>query len=73
MVLGYTRSGKTVHRPSHEISSDHHVLEKLSDWTPGDHSDAWRILAEHGEREPDREIGAWCADWAVVHKRLGGR
>jgi hypothetical protein len=71
MVLGYTRTGKTVHRPSHEVPDDHRVAEKHPDWTRGDHIDASRILAEHGEREPDREIGAWCDDWAVVHKRLG--
>jgi len=79
MVLGYTRTGRTVQRPSHaapdtnDTDGCQHAKEKLADWTRGDHTDASRILAEHSEREPDREIGSWCAGWADVHRSLGGR
>lgn len=76
MALGYTRTGKTVKRPARAFPGNaddvhRHVEEKLSDWAPGDHTDASRILAEHAERETDREIGAWCAGWAAIHRALG--
>lgn len=79
MVLGYTRTGKTVQRPSHaapDMNDDSlylHVVDRFDDWTRGDHLDAWRIFAEHGEREPDREIGSWCAGWGDIHRSLGRR
>ena len=71
MVLGYTRTDKSVQRPSHDAPPDHDVQEQLPDWTRGDHVDAARIFAEHADREPDREIAAWCDSWAAAHRHLG--
>lgn len=74
MVLGYTRAGRAVIRPTHEApDSVDRARETFPDWTRGEHKDVFRILAEHSEREPDREISAWCEGWAAVHKILGGR
>lgn len=66
MILGYTRSGHAVLLPSRQ-SPD---MASFSNWAPGDHLDASRILAEHGEREDD-PIGTWCASWAGAHWAIG--
>jgi hypothetical protein len=73
MVLGYTRTGKTVQRPSHDAPDDSAVQATVPDWGRGDHVDASRIFAEHSDRETDREIAAWCVGWAAAHRHLGGR
>lgn len=74
LILGYTRAGRPVIRPAHEApDSADHAKEAFADWARGEHKDVYRILAEHSEREPDREISAWCEGWAAVHKILGGR
>lgn len=66
MVLGWTRTGLGVLRPT---SSDPDV-ETFVGWTRGDHVDASRILAEHGERDSDPEVGSWCKRWAKVHRTI---
>ena len=68
MVLGYTRSGHPVLRPTHHTPD----MNQFVSWTPGDHFDASRILVEHGEREAD-PIGPWCAHWADAHWAIGKR
>lgn len=66
LVLGWTRTGIEVFLPAGG-SSD---VDKFSDWTRGDHVDASRILAEHGERERDPEAGSRCAQWAKIHRAI---
>jgi hypothetical protein len=79
LVLGYTRAGRPVLRPTREAPDTHSrdvlrlIKEKFADWTGGEHRDASRILMEHGEREPDGEISSWCKRWSRVHRDLGGR
>jgi hypothetical protein len=68
LILGYTRTGRPVLRPTGDADATTFV-----DWTRGDHSDAAVILKEHREREPDRTVAAWCKRWASTHKALGGR
>ena len=67
MVLGYTRVGHAVMRPTRHASD----VDKMVGWTRGDHLDASRILAEHGERERDQEVGSWCESWARSHRAIG--
>ena len=64
LVLGYTRTGITVFLPTRRAPAP----EDFVGWTRGDHVDASRILAEHGEREDDKETGTWCTTWARVHR-----
>ena len=66
MVLGYTRNGIEVLRPTRRTPD----ADNFAGWTRGDHLDASRILVEHGEREQDLEVGSWCARWAKVHRAL---
>ena len=66
MVLGYTRSGHAVLLPAQK-SID---MSLFSNWGPGDHIDASRILVEHGERA-EEPIGHWCKRWAKAHKAIG--
>lgn len=68
MVLGYTRSGHEVLLPTRETPD----MAECTSWTPGDHLDASRILAEHGEREVD-PVRPWCERWADVHWSIGKR
>lgn len=70
LVLGYTRAGRTVIRPTCDATDRRRAKAKLSDWTRGEHVDAARILVEHGAREPDPKIAAWCLLWASVHRDL---
>jgi len=65
LILGWTRNGIEVFLPA-SGSSD----VKFHGWTRGDHVDASRILAEHGERERDPEVGAWCEGWAKIHRAI---
>jgi hypothetical protein len=65
LVLGWTRTGIGVFLPTHD-SPD--VDETCVGWTRGDHVDAARILAEHGERERDHAVGSWCKRWAKIHR-----
>jgi hypothetical protein len=64
MVLGYTRAGYAVLLPTGRTPD----ASSFNDWTRGDHVDASRILAEHGEREPDDQIGSWCERWSKLHR-----
>lgn len=74
MVLGYTRTGKTVLLPTRSAPDTSNAevyqraMSEYDDWTSGDHFDTSRILREHGERERDRKIGTWCTRWARVHR-----
>lgn len=68
LLLGYTRSGHEVLLPSRRTPD----LSSYSNWTAGDHLDASRILAEHGEREGE-PTGTWCASWASAHWAIGRR
>ncbi len=63
LVLGYTRTGITVFLPTRKAPDP----EDFADWTRGDHVDASRILAEHGERTGD-QVGDWCTTWARAHR-----
>jgi len=67
MVLGYTRSGHPVIRPSRRSFT----ADGFVGWERGDHVDAARILREHGEREQDPEIAPWCLRWAKAHREIG--
>jgi hypothetical protein len=69
LILGYTRTGRDVLRPT----SSTPTADACVDWTRGDHADAARILKEHGERELDRTIAAWCKRGARAHKARAGR
>ena len=71
LILGYTRTGRSVLRPTRGVPDN--GADSLIDWTKGDHADAARILKEHGERERDQKLASWCKRWAIVHKVLGGR
>lgn len=66
MVLGYTRSGHEVLLPMQKTVD----MAAFVGWSPGDHTDASRILIEHGERAED-PIGHWCKRWAKAHKAVG--
>lgn len=66
MALGYTRTGHEVLLPTRSSPSGEVFLH----WTRGDHVDAERILKEHGEREADPKISAWCRAWAREHRGL---
>lgn len=66
MILGYTRSGHEVFRPTCRVTSPGEFV----DWTRGDHVDAAHILREHSEREQDPEVRSWCRHWAKDHKAL---
>ena len=67
MVLGYTRTGIEVFLPA-SSSPD---MAAFNSWTRGDHVDASRILAEHGDREDDPEVAEWCKRWGKVHRTVG--
>jgi hypothetical protein len=67
MVLGYTRTGIEVFLP---VSSSPD-MRTFTTWTRGDHVDASRILAEHGDREGDPEAKEWCKRWSKVHRTVG--
>jgi hypothetical protein len=79
MVLGYTRAGRPVLRPTRgapdtdNTDGYRRTQAKFADWTHGEHRDAARILMEHGERESDGKISSWCVRWSRVHRDLGGR
>ncbi len=66
MVLGWTRTGIEVFLPTRSSPED----GRFVGWTRGDHVDAARILAEHGERESNPEVGEWCKRWAKSHRRV---
>jgi hypothetical protein len=66
LILGWTRTGIEVSLPAGGSLDG----EKFVGWTRGDHLDASRILAEHGEREEDPQVGEWCARWAKVHRAV---
>jgi len=66
MVLGYTRTGHEVLRPTRRSPAP----EEFVRWIRGDHIDAERILKEHSEREQDPKISAWCKRWAKAHRTL---
>lgn len=66
MVLGYTRTGIAVLLPTSRVSDS----DNFVGWSPGDHKDAYRILAEHGEREADPDVGPWCVQWSKAHRDL---
>jgi hypothetical protein len=74
MVLGYTRTGKSVLLPTRgapdtsNAEGYRRAMSEYADWTPGDHVDTSRILREHGERERDRRVGTWCTRWGRVHR-----
>lgn len=68
MVLGYTRHGRAVLRPTDDVSDDPIGDDQDEDWTRGDHKDAASILAEHSGREPDPTIALWCVHWARRHR-----
>lgn len=67
MVLGYTRTGIEVFLPTRRSPTK----RRFVDWTRGDHVDAARILAEHGDRENDPDVKSWCKRWAKVHRLVG--
>lgn len=67
MVLGWTRSGIGVFLPT-SASPD---KETFNGWTRGDHVDAGRILAEHGDRDDNPEVKSWCKRWAKIHRTIG--
>ncbi len=69
MTLGYTRTGLAVSLPTRRSPDE----DSFTGWTRGDHVDAARILAEHGEREADPKIQPWCVRWAKEHRALGRR
>ena len=74
LLLGYTRTGRPVLRPTceaPELDNDDDVRATFPDWTGGEHKDAYRILQEHGEREPDPKIASWCTRWSKTHRDLG--
>jgi hypothetical protein len=79
LILGYTRTGRPVLRPTRAAPDMNtadvfdRTKEKFADWSGGEHKDAYRILQEHGEREPDDKIASWCTRWSKVHRDLGGR
>jgi hypothetical protein len=73
LILGYTRTGRPVLRPTHDAPDSRHAKAKLADWSRGDHVDASRILLEHGERESDPQLATWCTHWSSLHWHLGGR
>jgi hypothetical protein len=62
MILGYTRTGSPVLRPTSSTDK-----AEFSSWTRGDHADASRILMEHGERETDPKIASRCMHWSSLH------
>jgi hypothetical protein len=66
MVLGYTRTGREVFRPTRRSPASGEFIN----WTCDDHIDAARILREHGEREQDPKISDWCRRWARTHRAL---
>jgi hypothetical protein len=66
MVLGYTRSGHEVRLPKEKTID----MSLFVNWSPGDHTDASKILIEHGERIED-PIAHWCKRWAKAHKAIG--
>jgi hypothetical protein len=64
LVLGYTRTGREVLRPTSHTPA----LEDFVGWSRCDHIDASRILQEHGERETDEQASRRCTRWAEVHQ-----
>jgi hypothetical protein len=66
IVLGYTRTGHEVLLPTRRSPA----AEAFLHWTRGDHVDAEHILKEHGEREPDPRVSAWCKRWGKAHRGL---
>lgn len=67
MVLGYTRTGIEVFLPTRRSPDK----RRFVGWTRGDHVDASRIFAEHGDREGDPEVKEWCKRWAKTHRLVG--
>jgi hypothetical protein len=66
MILGYTRTGHEVLLPTRRSPAP----EVFSHWTRGDHTDAERILKEHGEREQEPRLSDWCRRWAKMHRGM---
>ena len=64
LVLGYTRTGREVLRPTSHAPA----LEDFVGWSRCDHIDAARILMEHGERMVNEPAGNRCLRWAEVHQ-----
>ena len=65
MLLGYTRRGIEVWRPT----LDDPIVD-FGGWTREDHVDAARILTENSEREDDSEIESLCWKRVKLHRDI---
>lgn len=65
MLLGYTRTGIEILRPTVDDP-----LVDFAGWTREDHVDAARILTENGERENDSEVESLCWKRVKIHRDI---